>query len=438
MAAAVTLPRSIETIAPFRRSREAHEPLAATVSGAIPAWLRGELVRTCPAVFETSGWRAEHWFDGLAMLYAFTIDDESAVSFRSRLLDSEIARDASNGRARIGSFGTALRRNLLQRIFEPVPRVTDNMNVNIVKMGDDLVAMTEGKRQIVVNPETLSAQGPVPYDDDLPGVVMSAHPHFDFARGRVVNLATKIGPSSTLSIYEHAPTSRRREVVGTWRTSRIPYVHSFGLTEKTAIILAHPLTAKPTSMLWSNRGFIDHFEWRPEEGTRLILMDRATGATREHTVDAFFVFHTVHAFERDGETVVDVLAYANADIVRALRVDQIKGRLPDLRASLTRITMRPGAPRATLETLTDVGFEFPATSYKRISGGDYEFVWGASDGPTEGNAFASSRRTMQPSTRALLSVEPPRDALLTLPEASICQATVTPPRRLGFRCASLS
>ncbi len=40
-------------------------------SGTIPDWLRGEVVRTCPVIFETNGWRAQHWFDGLGMIYAF-------------------------------------------------------------------------------------------------------------------------------------------------------------------------------------------------------------------------------------------------------------------------------------------------------------------------------------------------------------------------------
>src|SRR5262245_50821403 len=56
---------SIQTLSPFRRSPDVEIP--ATIEGKIPDWLRGEVVRTCPAVFETNGWRAHHWFDGLGM-----------------------------------------------------------------------------------------------------------------------------------------------------------------------------------------------------------------------------------------------------------------------------------------------------------------------------------------------------------------------------------
>src|SRR5262245_42127634 len=152
----------LEALSPFRRSAEFHTGIPATIRGAIPDWLRGEVVRTCPAVFETRGWRAQHWFDGLGMIYAFRIGG-SAIDFRSRLLDSETARDARRGEANLGSFGTPTARPFLQRIVQPVPRISDNTNVNIVRLGQDLVAMTEGDRQLVIDDETLASVGPVAY-----------------------------------------------------------------------------------------------------------------------------------------------------------------------------------------------------------------------------------------------------------------------------------
>src|SRR5262245_55080608 len=104
---------SIETLAPFRRSPENQTAVPAKIDGKIPDWLRGEVVRTCPAVFETQNWRARHWFDGLGMIYAFRIG-ASGIDFRSRLLDSETARDARRGQAKLGSFGTPTSRPLLQ------------------------------------------------------------------------------------------------------------------------------------------------------------------------------------------------------------------------------------------------------------------------------------------------------------------------------------
>lgn len=382
--------RSIETISPFRRSPENQAGIPAKIGGTIPDWLRGEVVRTCPAVFETRDWRAQHWFDGLGMIYAFRIGD-LGVDFRSRLLDSETARDAWRGKANLGAFGTPTARPLLQRIFEPVARISDNTNVNIVRLGQELVAMTEGDRQLVIDDETLASVRPVAYSKDaLSKSIMTAHPHFDFERTRVVNVATGFGVSGVVSIYEHAPAARQREVVGSWRTKRVPYVHTFGLTPRHAILVAHPFAVTPVKMLWSSKGYIDHFDWHPEEGTRLVVIDRSNGEVREHVTEAFFVFHTVNAFERGDATVLDLLAYRNADIVASLRTDRMIAKLPELRPSLIRIVMRPGFERATVDKLSDVGFEFPSTNYKLVSGRPYRFAYGASDGHQTGGAYTSA------------------------------------------------
>src|SRR6187549_3982741 len=121
----ISAKRSIESLSPFRRSTPQHRAIPAKIQGQIPDWLRGEVVRTCPAIFDDKEWRAQHWFDGLGMIYAFRING-SGVDFRSRLLDSETARDAWRGKSNHGSFGTPTALPLLQRIFAPVPRISDN------------------------------------------------------------------------------------------------------------------------------------------------------------------------------------------------------------------------------------------------------------------------------------------------------------------------
>lgn len=389
MATMLAHPPSIETVAPFRRSRECHTPISAEIDGNLPAWLRGDLVRTCPAVFDAAGWHTRHWFDGLGMVYAFRIG-EAGIDFRSRLLDSEAARDAWQGKARLGSFGTPSARPLWQRVVEPVPRTTDNDNVNIARIGPDLVAMTEGNRQLVIDEATLATEGPVRYASDaLHGAMMTAHPHFDAGHDSVVNVATTFGMNGTISVYEHAPGARRREVIGSWHTARIPYVHTFGLTPDNAIIVAHPFAVKTAKMLWSSKGYIDHFDWHPEQGTHLVVIDRASGAVREHVTEPFFAFHTVNAFERGDETVLDLLAYPDAGIVDALRVERMLAGLPDLRPALLRIVIRQGVARARVETLGDAGFEFPTTNYKRVNGHPYRYAYGAANRPQAGLAYAS-------------------------------------------------
>jgi len=75
------------------------------VTGEVPAWLTGALVRVTPALLEVGGRRMAHWFDGIAMLNRFGFAD-GKVSYASRFLDSGAYRDAKEGEWRHSGFAT--------------------------------------------------------------------------------------------------------------------------------------------------------------------------------------------------------------------------------------------------------------------------------------------------------------------------------------------
>ena len=105
------------------------------VSGALPAWLTGALVRVTPALLEIGDRRVAHWFDGVAMLNRFGFTDGS-VSYKSRFLESRAYRDAQEGRIRHAGFATDPCRSIFKRvqaIFSPGS--TDNPNVNLARVG---------------------------------------------------------------------------------------------------------------------------------------------------------------------------------------------------------------------------------------------------------------------------------------------------------------
>jgi beta,beta-carotene 9',10'-dioxygenase len=362
--------------APFRADPHRDALLDATVRGTIPDWLRGELVRTTPAVFASGAWQAHHWFDGLGMLYAFRVGQ--GVTYRQRLMESQVALAAREGRSPRASFGSPIVRGFWKRLFSPIPDVTDNTNVHIVALGDERVALTEGPYQWATDRETLAVTKRVEYRDGHGALAMLAHPHFDFARNRVVNLGTRIGAKTEIALFEHAPDSRQREVLARIPVKRLPYLHAFGLTARHAIVIGHPFTVNPLSLLWSNRGFIDHFEYRPEDGTTLWVVDRTSGAVRRHAAPAGFVFHVLNAFEADGATSIDLALYPDAGIVAALSTASLAERgLPDLSPSIVRFTVREGVHEAKVETLASLGFEFPSVNYKQMSGHRHAVAWGA-------------------------------------------------------------
>jgi carotenoid cleavage dioxygenase-like enzyme len=89
---------------------------ALPVSGTLPSWLAGRLVRTGPARFEVGDSRYNHWFDGLAILHAFAFA-QGRVSYRNRYLRSQAYEDAiAAGTIRRREFATDPCRTIFERV----------------------------------------------------------------------------------------------------------------------------------------------------------------------------------------------------------------------------------------------------------------------------------------------------------------------------------
>ena len=134
-------------------------PLA--VDGELPEWLAGTLVRVTPALLDPGGTPLRHWFDGLAMLNAFTLADGS-VSYANRFLDSQAYRNVrEHGEMRQRTFGSDPCRTIFQRVSSLFsPSMTDNCNVNVTRLGERWIAMTETPMAIEFDPETLADHRP--------------------------------------------------------------------------------------------------------------------------------------------------------------------------------------------------------------------------------------------------------------------------------------
>ena len=165
----------------------------------------------------------------------------------------------------------------------------------------------------------------------------------------------------------------------------MPYVHDFGLSPRHAVIIDHPFDVQPLGMLCSNRGYIEHFRWRPERGTRLWKLERETGKWSDYQTDALFCFHTVNTFDDGADVVIDFLAYDDPGIVMSLQTPRLAERgLPALTPRFVRARLSPGKRHAEVTTLSDARFEFPSIAYRSQHGRAYSTVWGASVLPEAG------------------------------------------------------
>jgi beta,beta-carotene 9',10'-dioxygenase len=348
--------------------------------GTLPNWLQGSLIRTGPARWEVGERTMNHWFDGLAMLHRFSFDGGS-VSYANRFLEGKAYRAAEEtGEISYSEFATDPCRSLFQRATSMFsPKLSDNANVNLARLGERFIAMTETPIPIQFDAETLETAG-VAYE--VPGMLTTAHPHLDRASKGMLNYAAALGPRNQYRFFLLRPEAERPEVIARLGVRAPAYMHSFGLTERWLVLAEFPYVVNPLRLALSGRPYIENYRWEPERGTRFTLIDRATGeATGPFEAESWFGFHHVNAFEQDGEVIADVVVFKDAGIVEDLYLERLRAGKPIAEPEVRRFRIRPGQTAVAEERLVDDGFDLPRINYGRCNERPYRYAWGVGVGP---------------------------------------------------------
>lgn len=140
------------------------------------------------------------------------------------------------------------------------------------------------------------------------------------------------------------------------------------------VIVAHPLTLTPSKLLFSDKGFAEQLAWEEAE-MQLVVVARATGATRTVRAPKGFVFHVIDAFEDERGITLDALAYDDASIVRRLAAGSLARGVVDVAPRALRYRIPRAGEVASVEALSEAGFEFPVVD--RRAGGERRYTWGA-------------------------------------------------------------
>ncbi|TMK72233.1 MAG: carotenoid oxygenase family protein [Actinobacteria bacterium] len=349
------------------------------VRGELPPWLRGSLIRTGPAKWEVGDRAMNNWFDGFAMLHRFSFAGGD-VSYANRFLESRAYRAARDeGRIAYSEFATDPCRSLFQRVSAMFsPKLTDNANVNLTKLGERFISMTETPIPVEFDAETLAAAG-VPYEP--PGQLSTAHPHMDRATKGMLNYAAKLGPRTSYRFFLLRPGSSKPEVIATKPVREPAYMHSFGLTERWLVLAEFPFVVNPPRLAFSGRPYIENYRWKPERGTRFHLFDRETGeGVGPFETEARFAFHHVNSYEEGGDVVVDICTFPDAGIVEDLYMERLRAGKPVTPGFLERFRISPEAGMVSSERLIDESIELPRINYSRCNERPYRYAWGVGMG----------------------------------------------------------
>jgi carotenoid cleavage dioxygenase-like enzyme len=357
----------------FASIHQEQPDVEACVQGTLPDWLEGTLLRNGPALWHAGVTPLKHWFDGFAMLHAFTLG-QGRVRYRNRFLQSpDLSGARARGQLMHPQFASDPCRGLFKKVVSMfVSEVGANANVNITQIGQRFVALTETPLALEFDPETLATAGIYNYEsDDFGGQITSAHPIWE--ADSLYNFTVRLGRRSRYRGYQ-TQNGPRREFAH--HVTEYPaYVHSCGLSERELVLWEGPLVVRPLDLLYRSRPYIENYRWRPELGSRLILLQRE-GGSRALELPPLFVFHHVNSFYQQDTLCVDLLAYRDASVIEHLYLDRLcASHGPPLPApNLLRVRVEQG--RAELETLSEVPLELPRIFEPQ--GTPYRYVYGIS------------------------------------------------------------
>lgn len=359
------------------------------VQGTIPSWLKGTLIRNGAGKFETSTHVVSHPFDGFAMLHAFSFKNGN-VSYANKFLESDYYKTAMTTGKIAKGFATDPCKLIFKKFFSYFsPNKTDmkydNANINVAKIAEEFVALTETPLPIVFDKNTLKTNGPFIFEDNLEGHVTTSHPLVDPETKETFNYLTHFGKDSFYHIYSIPCNSKTRKLIASVPVEEPSYMHSFSLTENYIILTEIPFKVSPITLLFTNKPFIKNFNWKPEQGTIFTVVNRNDGSiVGRFKGEPFFTFHHVNAFEHNGSIVVDIITYDDASKLDDTSLDHIFSQTNKAITNneLKRFTINTKNGSVTSKALTsNCSIEMPQINYDYSAGKSYHYVYtlGSSD-----------------------------------------------------------
>ncbi|XP_032084876.1 beta,beta-carotene 9',10'-oxygenase-like isoform X2 [Thamnophis elegans] len=328
--------KGLECISPlFSTVQETPQAIPVKLQGKIPKWLKGKLLRNGPGKFEFGPNKYNHWFDGMALMHKFEIED-GVVKYSSKFLRSDsYLTNSKNNRIMISEFGTLAMPDPCKNIFErfmskfDLSKQTDNCLVNFAVIKGDYFVSTETSQMHKVDLDTLESKEKVNWNKYVAVNGATAHPHYD-PDGTVYNMGSSYGMhGSNYNIIRVPPQKSQpsdsslqgAEVLCTIQPEdrmKSAYYHSFGMSENYLIFIEQPLLIKWWEMITANSGkfVLDALSWEPQLNSRFHVVNKHTGQILplQYHSKAFSFFHQINAFEDQGCIVLDLCCFDDAKI----------------------------------------------------------------------------------------------------------------------------
>ncbi|CAJ0914858.1 unnamed protein product [Ranitomeya imitator] len=253
----------------FETVEELATPMSVHITGRLPLWLSGSLLRCGPGLFEVGAEQFYHLFDGQALLHKFEFK-EGHVTYHRRFVKTDAyVRAMTEKRIVITEFGTFAYPDPCFFSYFKGLEITDNaLKTNYITK---------------VDPETLETVKKVDLCKYISINGVTAHPHIE-NDGTVYNIGNCFGKNFSLAYNvvmipplqadKEDPITKSKVVVQFPCSDRFTpsYVHSFGMSPNYLVFVEQPVKINLFKFLsaWSIWGanYMDCFESHETMGRR--------------------------------------------------------------------------------------------------------------------------------------------------------------------------
>ncbi len=296
---------------------EIKTPLRLQVEGTIPKDLDGVLFRNGFGKFEGKNFKFNHLFDSLALLMKFNFTNQE-VFLTTKLADSHyynISKHHIPPYRTLGGTNPCM--NPLMEIETMLHLNHDNLNANIMRIGNKLITLSDVSGGNIIDETTLNIIGKSELNKPFVDMITSTHPIGLKDSPYLYNYESDI-LNNTYKFYRINQDNPRlkKEYFLEIPTKRISYVHSFSLTPNYLIFIEYPFYWNVTEILLSTN-ILPSMKWEPNSYSKIMVINLKTKELEKIFETApFFSFHHVNAYEEDdGNIIVDLIAYNDSSCI---------------------------------------------------------------------------------------------------------------------------
>lgn len=288
----------------FAPQRDEVDVAGLEVVGELPGDLQGSYLRNGPNPrFDPIGTYL-YPIDGDGMVHRVRIDEDT-VRYTNRFVRTpQVVAEEKAGRA----LWAGITDPYFPSADEVGPDLANTMrelpDINVIRHGGRLLALAEAAPPYSLGSD-LETLGRETFDGALP-VGLTAHPKVDPQTGEMVAFCYVLdAPYLTWSVIA-ADGTVTRAATPVEGADRPLMIHDMALTRNYIVLVLAPLVFDLAEIFTGG----SPLQWQPELGVRIALIPRDGGAVRWHSTEAFWMWHTVNAFELpDGGVALDYVEW---------------------------------------------------------------------------------------------------------------------------------